>query len=260
MTAEPRAIAPVAQPKRGQTVIADRVRHRLIEHAALSVPGVARHRTVVPGRTLPAVHTDDGAHSPAVEVEIAATWPVDGAEVRTKVEAAVAGELSRSLDEQPRHVGVRIGRIISDRTPAQVFDAYADDAAPSDAKPAGRQRKFAPRRIAAATFTGVVIALAVTTVGVLGVRDALISFHWIGGDAWITHAVGRAGDAHWQWWTWPVAVVAVLAGFALLIAAVKPRRWAYHPVGEGVWVQRQAVADWRSELTREPADKGGDET
>lgn len=246
MTTEP-AVAPlVAQPKRGQTVISERVRHRLIEHAALSVPGVVRRRAVVPGRTLPAVRVNGGPQSPAIDVEIAVNWPIDGKAIRSDVESAVSREMSLCLGEQPRRIGVRISRIVSDRTPAQVADAYAEDAEPRVVADGGRAR-FAPRRTAASTITGVLVALMVIAIGVVAVRDALIGFGWIGGGAWISTVLGWAGRAQWHWWTWPGAVAAVLVGAALLVVAVKPRRLAYHPVGDGVWVQRHAVEAWRCE-------------
>lgn len=258
MTTEPVVAALVAQPERGQTVISDRVRQRLIEHAALSVPGVVRRRTIVPGGTLPAVRIGGGSQSRAVDIDIAANWPVDGTTILNEVESAVSRELSLSLGEQPRHLGVRISRIVSDRTPAQVADAYAADTEPNAGTASSRGR-FAPRRTAASTITGVLIALMVIAAGVVAVRDALIDVDWIGGATWITPVLDWAGGAQWQWWTWPGAVVAVLAGAILLIVAVKPRRMAYHPVGDGVWVQRHAVEAWRSESVRDAASEGDEQ-
>lgn len=258
MTNEPAVAALVAQPKRGQTVISDRVRQRLIEHAALSVPGVLRRRTIVPGGTLPAVRIDGGPQSRAVDVDIAANWPVDGTTILNEVETAVSRELALSLGEHPRQLGVRISRIVSDRTPAQVADAYAADPEPNVGTASSRGR-FAPRRTAASIITGVLIALMVIAAGVVAVRDALIDVDWISGGAWITPLLGWAARAEWQWWTWPAAVVAVLAGAILLIVAVKPRRRAYHPVGEGVWVQRHAVEAWHSESVRDPGAEGDEQ-
>lgn len=258
MTTEPAGAALVAQPKRGQTVVSDRVRQRLIEHAVLSVPGVVRRRTIVPGGTLPAVRIGGGPQPRAVDVDIAANWPVDGTRILNEVESAVSRELALSLGEHPRHLGVQISRIVSDRTPAQVADAYAAGPEPNVGTAGGRER-FAPRRTAASTISGVLIALIVIAAGVVAVRDALIDVDWISGGAWITPLLGWAGRAEWQWWTWPAAVVAVLAGGILLVVAVKPRRRAYHSVGEGVWVQRHAVEAWHSESAREPGSEGDEQ-
>lgn len=258
MTTEPVVAAGVAQPKRGQTVVSDRVWQRLIEHAALSVPGVVRRRTIVPGGTLPAVRISGVPQSRAVDVDVAANWPVDGATILSDVESAMSRELLLSLGEHPRRVGVRISRIVSDRTPAQVADAYSADPEPNAGIASSRQR-FAPRRIAASTITSLLIALMVIAAGMVAVRDALIDVDWIGGGAWITPVLDWAVRTQWQWWTWPVSVVAALAGAILLIVAAKPRRRAYHLVGDGVWVHRHAVQVWRSELAHERASEGGDQ-
>lgn len=243
MTTEQAATAPAAQPVRGRTVVSDRVRQRLIEHAVLSVPGVVRRRAIVPGRTFPAVQVDGGLKSRVVDVEIAANWPIDGATVLGDVETAVTRELAASLGESPQRVAVRIARIDSDRTPAQVADAYAIEA---ETTGVGESAQYGPRRVAGSTITGLLVGLAVIAAGVVAVREALIAVGWIGGTAWIAPALGWAGQAQWQWWTWPAAVLAVLVGVVLLVITVKPRRRAYLPVGDGVWVRKHVLERWRT--------------
>ncbi len=235
----PAVVAAPAMTGRGRTVIDDRVRRRLVERAVLSVPGVVPRRTMVPGRTLPAVVIGGQRHEPRVNIEIAARWPVVSGEVIDGVRTAVGAELATALGEHPADIDVRIARLEADRSPAQVADAYA---APDDmsAGPGSASRRLAPRSIAASTVTGVLIALALTAVGAVAIRDAVTS-----DTEWIGTALGWLGNAHWQWWLWPAAVVAALVGLVLLVAAVKPRRRTHVPVGDGVWVPRGLVNDWQ---------------
>lgn len=253
MTTEQAATPPATQPDRGHTVVSNRVRQRLIEHAVLSVPGVVHRRAIVPGRTLPAVRVDGGTRSRVVDIEIAAAWPVDGATVLGDVETAVTRELSASLGENPQRIDVRIARIDSDRTPAQVADAYAEEIGAAVAT-ARDGAGYGPRRVAGSTITGLLIALAVIAAGITAIREAMIAVGWIGGAAWIAPALRWAGHAQWQWWTWSAAALVVVVGAVLLVVALKPRRRAYLPVGDGVWVERHAVKGWHLE----PPDVEGD--
>ncbi|MGK2865990.1 MAG: hypothetical protein ACSLFA_05000 [Mycobacterium sp.] len=238
----------VAHPQavRGRTVIDDRVRSTLIERAVLSVPGVLTRRTMVPGRSLPAVTVAGDPAARTVDVHIAATWPVDSAAILESVRAAVIRELATSLAETPERVGVTISRVDADRTPAQVADAYelsGDETLTVDdggIAPAGAQhRRFAPRARAAASTASVVIALVLAALGAVAVRDAFTP-----ADRWTTAVLGWAADAQWQWWVWPAAVLAALLGLALLVAAVKPRRRTYIAVGSQVWVPRKNSQQW----------------
>jgi hypothetical protein len=239
----------VAAPQpaaRGRTVIDERVRRQLIERAALSVPGVLARRTMVPGRTLPAVTLGGDRGAETVDVQVAATWPFDGAAVLDAVRAGVAGELATTLAERPDRVGVTITRVESGRTPAQVADAYDDDpgAGPIDA----RHRRFAPRRAATATYSGVLIAVGLIAAGAVAIREALTS-----ADPWIAPALRWAADLQWQWWVWPVATLSAVLGLGLLVASVTPRRRTHISVGDHVWVPRGTVGDW-SVVDRETLD------
>lgn len=230
---------------RGRTVIDDRVRSQLIERAVLSVSGVLARRTMVPGRSLPAVAVSGDQNARTVDVHIAARWPVDSATLLESVRAAVIQELATSLGETPERVDVTITRVDADRTPAQVADAYelsGDEAAAVDCDiaPAGaQQRRLAPRARAAASTVSVVIALALGALGAVAIRDAFTP-----ADRWTTAVLGWAADAQWQWWVWPAAVLAALLGLALLVAAIKPRRRTYVSVGSQVWLPREDSQQW----------------
>ncbi|QCH22859.1 hypothetical protein [Mycobacteroides salmoniphilum] len=234
-------------PVRGTTRVHERVRHRLIEHAVLSVPGVVRHGSMAPGRALPSIAIADDIR-PTVNVKIAATWPTDGARVVDAVRAAVAQELHESLGEDPAGVNVRIARIESNRTPAEVADAYAADAGDpeeSDTAIEVSSRYRGPHRVAGSTITSTLIAMGLVAAGVIALRDAAIGVGWVGGSMWTATVAGWVQHAHWMWWTWPAAVVAGIAGLILLVLAVKPRRRTHIAVGDGILVPHASVHRWR---------------
>ncbi|MGW0163131.1 hypothetical protein ACWDUN_27810 [Mycobacterium sp. NPDC003323] len=245
----PDVVAPVAPAAavatRGSTIIDDRVRARLIERAVLSTPGVVARRTIIPGRTLPAVAVS-GCRG-AVDVQIAASWPVDSAAVLAAARSAVVRELAVSLGEQPDRVDVVIARVESDRAPAQVADAYAAGDQPDDA--GVPHRRFAPKRAAGATFAGVLTALVLITVGAVAIREALLP-----DDPWVAPALTAVADAQWQWWTWPAAVAAAVIGSVLLVIAVKPRRHTHVSVGDHVWVPRGSENLWAEHANETPGE------
>jgi len=246
-------------PVRGATRVHERVRHRLTEHAVLSVPGVVRYGSIAPGRALPSITIADDTR-PTVNVKIAATWPHDGARVVDAVRAAVIHELHESLGEEPASVNVRIARIESNRTPAEVADAYAAGAADpqeSDTAPDVSGRYRGPHRVAGSTITSILIAVALIALGVIVLRDAAIGVGWVGGSAWTAVATRWAQHAHWMWWTWPAAVAAGIAGLTLLVLTVKPRRRTHVAVGDGILVSHVSAHRWRDEHRGSLREKKG---
>ncbi|MGV0583216.1 hypothetical protein ABQE45_05640 [Mycobacteroides chelonae] len=246
-------------PVRGITRVHERVRHRLIEHAVLSVPGVVRHASMAPGRTLPSITIADDTH-PTVSVKLATTWPTDGARVVDAVRAAVTRELHESLGEEPASVDVRIARIESNRTPAEVVDAYAagtGDPQESGTAPDVSSRYRGPHRVAGSTITSILIAVALVAIGVIVLRDAAIGVGWIGGPAWTAEATRWVQHVHWMWWTWPAAVAAGIAGLSLLVLTVKPRRRTHVAVGDGILVPHVSVHRWCDEHRGSLREKGG---
>lgn len=248
MTSDAVAGSPAAV--RGRTVIVNRVRERLVERALLGVPGVVAKKTMIPGRSLPAISISD--RPVTVDVQIAASWPTDSAALLSATRSAVARELAENLGETAEHVDVTIAKVDSERSPAEVADAY-------DGQPAGepigvQHRRLAPRRASKATFSAVLIAVAVIVLGVIAIRDA-----WTSTDPWIAPALSWAAELQWQWWAWPAAVVAALLGLALLVAAVTPRRRTHVSVGDHVWIRRGAEKDWNAaETETNPFDSDGE--
>jgi len=245
-------------PVRGVTRVHERVRHRLIEHAVLSVPGVVRHGSIAPGRALPSIAIADDTR-PMVNVKIAATWPHDGARVVNAVRAAVIHELHESLGEEPASVNVRIARIESNRTPAEVADAYAAGRDPQESDTALdiSSGYRGPHRVAGSTITSILIAIALIAVGVIVLRDAAIGVGWVGGSAWTAAATRWAQHAHWMWWTCPAAVAAGIAGLTLLVLTVKPRRRTHVAVGDGILVPHASAHRWRDDHRGSLREKKG---
>ncbi len=232
----------VATAGRGCTVIDDRVRRRLIEHAALSVPGTERVRGLAT-RQLPSVRFGDRARS-VVDVQVAAQWPLDSARLVPAVRSAVDDELARSLGSSPKEVHVHITRISDEHTaPRTPLGGGAE----ADAPPTNQDlRRHAPRRIAGASIATVPLLLAVVALGAIAVRDALVSLGWVAGSRWIDAVPRIADDVRWSWWAWPATIGAVVLGLLLLVAAVKPRRRSHTPVSHELWFHRRIDPDRRT--------------
>ena len=231
-----------ASATRGRTVIEARVQHRLVERAVLSVAGVVPRRTLVPGRTLPAITVGGGRNSADVDVRIDAAWPADSNTLIDSVRRSVIGELTTTVGETPARVNIRITRWESARSSAEVADAYATDSAPSGSAD-HESRCPAPRGFASSTAVGVLIAITFIAVGVIAIRDAVSA-----GPDWVAPVLNSVSQQHWQWWYWPAAVLAVVAGLVLLIAAVKPRRRTHVDIGDDVWVTRSAAKHFEGDF------------
>ena len=79
---------------------------------------------------------------------------------------------------------------------------------------------ISPGRI---TVLGLVLAVAFGVLGLIGVRDALISANAMHGTSWIESTIHFFNGLKPQWWTVPVGVVMALAGLWILSVALLPR-------------------------------------
>ncbi len=231
--------------ERGRTVIDDRVRRKLIEHAVLSVPGTERRRGLAAGR-LPAVRSAD-RDGDAVDVRIAAQWPFDAARVVPAVRAAIDDELERSLGSAPDDVLVHVARVSDERTGPGATLRHRDPAPATDgAGDLRSRRRHAPRRVAGASLATVPLLLGVLALGVLAVRDTAVSFGWVAGSRWLDAVPRIADDVRWSWWAWPATVGAIVLGLVLVAAAITPRRRSHTPVTDDLWFSRRIDADRRT--------------
>ncbi|QNE16868.1 hypothetical protein F1D05_01845 [Kribbella qitaiheensis] len=100
-----------------------------------------------------------------------------------------------------------------------------------------------PVALPAAATAGIIGALAVTAVGAVGVRDALVSAGAIGGTSWLEWLFGKASVLKPVDWMIPAGIAAILIGVWFLIAAVKPRKTTHLAVGDaGVWIRYRDAA------------------
>lgn len=95
------------------------------------------------------------------------------------------------------------------------------DAAPADLPPMAAAK--APVGHGPVPAIGIVLSLAVIGLGVVGIRDALVSAGAIEGETWISSVVELFDGWRPELWLVPVGVLLVLLGLWLLLVAVRPR-------------------------------------
>ncbi|MDQ2826711.1 MAG: DUF6286 domain-containing protein [Actinomycetota bacterium] len=73
------------------------------------------------------------------------------------------------------------------------------------------------------SLVGIVLALLLIALGVLGAQTALVAGGALTGSAWLTSAVTAVDGMRPALWMLPVGIVVALAGLVLMLTAVKPR-------------------------------------
>ncbi|TWS20672.1 hypothetical protein FK529_04850 [Tsukamurella asaccharolytica] len=244
---QPEATVGRPRAERGRTVIDDRVRRRLIEHAVLAVPGTSKKRALT-SRSLPAVQYPDHDQRD-LEVQVAADWPVDSAKLVADVRSSIDGELARSLDEPPANTRVHIARVNGERSPDAPFAHVASADTPEAlAPPATSAQRRAPRRVAGSVYVAIPLILALLALGGVAIRDTVISLGWAQGSPWLDAVFRTVADLQWEWWTWPAVVLALVIGLFLVITAVKPRRRSHKAVTDELWLAPGLHKARRSEI------------
>lgn len=102
----------------------------------------------------------------------------------------------------------------------------------------------APLAAAGSATVGVVLALAVTAIGVVAVRDAAVAAGWAPGRQWIPVAVDVVdGLAPASWMTIAAVAVGILGLFMMAVALAPRRRTAVPLTADGaVFLRRADVA------------------
>jgi len=104
----------------------------------------------------------------------------------------------------------------------------------------------APRARPVVGVVGVVLALALAGLGVVGLQELGVHLDWIGDPGWTSAAADWLDGARAATWTTVAAVAAILVGLAFLFSALKPRRRTHLPAGDldtgSVWVSPQSLA------------------
>lgn len=99
-------------------------------------------------------------------------------------------------------------------------DSRRDDA------PASRMSRPAPPPLGAAKagYVAAILALALTGIGVVGVRDAAVHVGWLAGTPWLAGLLNDVGEVAPQTWMTPAGVGVAVLGLALVVVACLPRR------------------------------------
>lgn len=220
-----------AAGERGTLSINPRVVTRIAEVAVRRTDGtVSRSGTL--GKGLPKATARIAGDHVRVGIELAATWgrgyDALAATVRTEV-ATQVGELTGLVVDA---VNVHIAEV-SPRTSSTLAEPGAVVAAKQPARPP-----------VSVVLLGVLVALAVGTVGVYGVRDGLRAAGLVHGRSWSDWSAGRLAVVEPAGWMTPVGIAAVVLGLVAVIAAVKPRRRREVAVGDDgdTWLRRRDVA------------------
>jgi hypothetical protein len=98
---------------------------------------------------------------------------------------------------------------------------------PADGAIAEKARPATPPPPAAAPvagYVGAVLALLTLAVGVVAIRDGAVSAGWLDGRPWTLNAVEWLDGLTFQWWMFPVGILAILAGVWSVYTALRPRR------------------------------------
>ncbi|ADG76934.1 Asp23/Gls24 family envelope stress response protein OS=Tsukamurella paurometabola (strain ATCC 8368/ DSM / CCUG 35730 / CIP 100753 / JCM 10117 / KCTC 9821/ NBRC 16120 / NCIMB 702349 / NCTC 13040) OX=521096 GN=Tpau_0287 PE=4 SV=1 [Tsukamurella paurometabola] len=235
-----------ARNDKGSTVIDDRVRRRLVEHAVRSASGTAEERglTSLIGLGLPSVEFSNNDRS--VDVKIAAIWPFNSAHLVSEVQSSINNELARSLAERPNTARVHIARVI-ERRPGSKAPA-ASGSALKEGEPSDPSVRTVPRKTAGSVFVAIPVLLVLMAVGIVAIRDTVIWFGWAHGSRWIDAVLRIADDLKWEWWTWPAAIAAVALGGIFVTAALKPRRRSHTAVTDHLWFGRTLHSRRREEF------------
>lgn len=80
-----------------------------------------------------------------------------------------------------------------------------------------------PSRPGAVTVVGMVLALMVTILGVVAVRDALLAAGLLDGSPWLEAVIEPLDGLTPAFWAVPVAIALIALGLWLLLAALRPR-------------------------------------
>lgn len=98
--------------------------------------------------------------------------------------------------------------------------------------------------VAAPAATGVAVVLAVVLigVGVVAVRDVLVSVGVITGAPWIVSVLNRLDGLTAQGWMLPAGVAVTVLGVLLVFTAVKPRRRSHLPLSASdTWITARDI-------------------
>ena len=158
---------------RGSLTISDKVFERTAAVAATEVDGVGPDQgngaVQMLGRGVPRASVDRAGSHARVSTTAALRWPSDVPAVADAVRSHVAATVGHVTGSTVDAVDVELADAV--RSGGQVWQA--EPVTPTPAR--------VPTGPAAAAVVGIVVALVLFAAGVVAVRDAVISFGWVGG-------------------------------------------------------------------------------
>ena len=81
-----------------------------------------------------------------------------------------------------------------------------------------------PHPPAGASYLGAVLSLSLVALGVIGIRDGIVSAGWLHGSSWTRNAVGWIDGLTFAGWMIPAGIVAIVIGAIFTYLGLKPRR------------------------------------
>lgn len=73
------------------------------------------------------------------------------------------------------------------------------------------------------SFIGALLSIAITALGVVAVRDALIAWNFVDGDPWVSPVISGELTIEVGTWLLVLAIVVALVGLYLLSSSLRPR-------------------------------------
>lgn len=106
--------------------------------------------------------------------------------------------------------------------------------------------KNTPRTTPVAAATGLLVAIALIALAIVGIHDLFVTQGWAGGHAWSRGAIDGINHSTRADWVIPLAVIALLVGVLLLYVSLKPRRSTHRLVPDedpsaDVWITPGAL-------------------
>jgi hypothetical protein len=91
---------------------------------------------------------------------------------------------------------------------------------------------------------GPALAIVLTALGVVLIRDALIAFDVLPGSAWVPAALDGLNGLTAEWWMVPAGVAVTLLGLWLVVTALRPRSRRTVPItsATGVFLHTRDIA------------------
>ncbi|MGU3436644.1 DUF6286 domain-containing protein [Actinomycetes bacterium M1A6_2h] len=223
--------------ERGRLTVKDRVVERIATQAMSTTDGVATGNSGLARRSVSRVRVSNNNSHVRAQAEIGIEWPRSAAEVAAEAHENITRHLA-DAGVKTDSIDVRVTSVQDAGTPeSPASSTVATSSAASDLTAA-----LLPRARPAAAPIALVFSLLLVALGVVAVRDALVSANAITGQPWIGWVVDHVDGTVVASWMLPVGIVVAVVGLLIVIAALKPRAKRYRPAtSPDTWVKKDDV-------------------